>query len=329
MKNIKIALQTDVGLGLGEITRINVNNDNVWNPISEIANRNTSLMYVVPSDNLYMLNGVPMANAWVLELLNKQNKGYSRFVVTRQEQIPINSLDALIMRGDDIESNHNLELVYSSLDRSSLFIPIELSDMKATKDKLDTAKRFADLNIPLTYYAEDQSEMNERIVSLFDDNHEYVVLKYRFGFGGKQVVRVDQDNFETKGADFFNTYKQIIIQEYDSSVTKGDIRSIVYDGKYVGGFERITGGSSWLSNISAGGRASYHKPLPGEIELCEQIANRFSGLKFVGIDLFHSLRLIEVNGYSGGFDELKEYHGIDLAKRLIDDVYSFKQRKGE
>lgn len=322
-----MAIQTFFPLKAGESFTFPKTNSNVYMVLNELISRGIESL-VVPSEGMRIENGEPIAQAYVLKGDPAAHRHNTSFFVAGVKDIPVNDLDALFIRGDDIEKNPALDDLFPLVDKSSVYIPVDYWEMKATKDKLDTAHRFADLNIPKTMYAEDKLALQSHIEDLFGDGHRFVVLKYRFGFGGKDVARLDREapDYLKKANDFLDAYKQVIVQEYDPSVQENDIRAVTYDGKFIGSFER-SGDTRWPTSVSSGGTPLPHEPLPGEIDACEAIAARFPGIKLLGIDLFKSLRLIENNGYCGSIYSLDSLYGINLAKPLVEDAVAYANNK--
>lgn len=327
---MKVGFQTGIPLEIGKDIEIASQSDNVYCIINELVKRQISPIYILHSEDISMNGSTdPIADAYVLERGNGSYCSYHDLVVARKEKIELNSLDGILIRGDDIELNPGLDEIYRYVDKSKVCVPVDYFEMKATKDKLDTAMRFNDLNIPKTYYAQDLESLYDSVDMLFNKGHRYVVLKYRFGFGGKDVTRIDKHSNSAydEAQAFLKRYNQVMVQEFDHSVSEGDIRAILFDGKYVGAIERKSNVGEWRTNICLGGRSERHEPLDGEIEICEKIAQRFPNIKYMGIDLFKTLRLIEVNGFCGALSEIEDFYGVNISSMLIDDVANHKLNK--
>jgi len=325
---LKVGLQTSIDLEIGKPIDIPLGCcDNITYVLSELMKRN-STPYIIRSGDIG-LDGVnnPVAKALTFERGSDIHGDYRDLVVSGEQEIELNpSLDALFIRGDDIESNPELDRIYPLIDSSRVYIPADYFEVKAAKDKLHVAERFKDLDTPETLYAESFGDLCKGIDYLFKKGHRFVVLKYRFGFRAKGIDRVDRfdENAMEKAKAFFDKYKQVMVQEFDPIVNDGDIRIVMYDGEYVGAFERRPTKGQWITNIGLGGTSSGHKPVPGEKSLCKEIASEFPKIKLLGIDLLPSLKFIEVNGFCAGLTEIDELYGINIAEKLIDDVTEHK-----
>ncbi len=144
-----------------------------------------------------------------------------------------------------------------------------------------------------------------------------IVLKPLYGYGGKNVVSVkNQDELAKAAPPLLAEGIPIVAQELLPQVRDlGDRRAFTLDGKFVGGFARIPPSGSILANLARGGRATKCAFTDAEQKICEEVAGYLKkvGILFAGLDLIDG-RLIEVNVTSP--TGLYEYHrlsGINLA----------------
>lgn len=325
-RDMRIGFLTDIPLSVGKEPKVDEKYDNVIYTLDAIASHGLPGIYMLTSPQIMLSGSSPIGKAHFLESTGKTSDRNS-LVTHEMAPVSIEDLDVLLIRGDDIEKNPDLVSILDQVN--NVYFPIDVRDMLATKDKLETARRCEDLSMLKSYQAKDYQDLKYVFKELSEQGNRYAVLKYRFGFGGKEVERVDLNDphFMDFANSFLDTYKDVVVQQYDPTVSEGDIRVILYDGKYVGAFERKPGEGQWKSNISLGGTAVAHLPLPGEIEVAEAVASKFPGLKYMGLDMFPSLNLIEVNGFCGGMEEIDIFYDKNIADWLISDMLRYKSIK--
>lgn len=86
-------------------------------------------------------------------------------------------------------------------------------------------------------------------------------------------------------------------------------------GEYLATYARLSGGTSWNTTTSAGGRYAAHEPSPQIIELARQ-AQALFGMAFTCVDVAETAQgpiIFEVSAF-GGFRGLLDACGIDAAQ---------------
>lgn len=330
IKDLRMALQTKVPLKLGEtIPDFSGKLQNVTDFFEESAKRNLKA-HIIESSSIYLKGKTPWANAYILEPTENFSDDYKTLLVSKKEMLNLNTLDGLLIRGDDIQENPSLDHIYPLINKNKVYIPVDYFESKKTKDKLDLVNEFKDFNMPLTMYSENSvKDLNEKIFTLFDNGHQHVVLKYRWGHGGQHLTRLDKNdpNMLDIASDFMNTYKQIIVQEYDYSVKDGDIRVVVLDNKPLIAYERKSLTGDWKNSITQGSSWSVFDLNDDQKKYCADISSHYPKTKFLGLDLFKSMNIIEINAYCGGTNTAKQLTGVNIIGNIFEEAERLRHKK--
>ena len=152
-------------------------------------------------------------------------------------------------------------------------------------------------------------------------NFEYpVICKHAFGFQGKSVVKIDnQERLES--FIYSMEEKNLGLYLWQKFLPVGwDLRVVVVGGKAVGGMKRSAKGSEFRSNFSLGGEVEKWELSKEEIVLAEKTA-RVCGLDYGGIDIMKDKQgnnyILEVNRacqYKG----FEKATGINVAKKVLE-----------
>ena len=142
---LKVGFQTKIELEIGKSLAFDGGCiDNIRMPLSELTRKNNNNLYLIPSKEIYLEGDDVFANAFPFKRISSVHNDYRDLIVSAPQKIDINLLDSLVIRGDDLEENLSLDEIYPKINQSKVYVPIDYWEMKATKDKLDTAKRFRD-----------------------------------------------------------------------------------------------------------------------------------------------------------------------------------------
>ena len=196
-----------------------------------------------------------------------------------------------------------------------------LNDPRAIRDAPEKlfVTDFNDLTPP-TLITQDMAA-----VRTFREEHQDVIIKPLYGNGGAGVFRMkpEDGNFNALLELFEQTFREpIIAQKYLSSVTKGDKRIILLDGKPVGAINRVPAKGETRSNMHVGGRAEAVELSARDLEICNRIGPALSerGLIFAGIDVIGDY-LTEINVTSPtGVQEVRRFGGADISALFWDWV---------
>jgi glutathione synthase len=160
----------------------------------------------------------------------------------------------------------------------------------------------------------------------FQAQYGAIVIKPLHGNGGKAVFRIDADG-SNLGAliEMFNqTWPEpFMVQQFLPSVSEGDKRIILVDGKVAGAINRKPGAGEFRSNLAVGGYAEAATLTARETEICEAMGAQLKerGLIFVGIDVIGGQYLTEINVTSPtGIVAIDAFNNSDVAGMIWDAV---------
>lgn len=167
--------------------------------------------------------------------------------------------------------------------------------------------------MPPTLVTRDKDE-----IDAFRSDHQDVILKPLYGFGGGDVFRIkpEDSNFNAL-VDLFlsRTREPLIAQAFLPAVADGDKRIILIDGEAVGGFNRVPLKGHARSNLAVGGTAEASDLSEADLAICAAIGPdlKARGQVLVGIDVIGG-RLTEVNNTSPtGVQQVRDFTGRDPA----------------
>ena len=160
----------------------------------------------------------------------------------------------------------------------------------------------------------------------FQVQYGAIVIKPLHGNGGKAVFRIDTDG-SNLGAliEMFNqTWPEpFMVQQFLPSVSQGDKRIVLVDGKVAGAINRKPGEGEFRSNLAVGGYAEATELTPREQEICDAMGAELKkrGLIFVGIDVIGGEYLTEINVTSPtGIVAIDAFNNSDVAGMIWDAI---------
>jgi len=174
--------------------------------------------------------------------------------------------------------------------------------------------------MPPTLISRDKPE-----IAAFKEEHQDVIVKPLYGFGGGDVFRVKPDDSNYGPLiDLFleRTREPLIVQAFLPAVADGDKRIILIDGELVGGFNRVPIKGHARSNLAVGGTAEPSELSEADLAICAAIGPdlKARGQVLVGIDVIGG-RLTEVNNTSPtGVQQVRDFTGRDPAAMFWDVV---------
>lgn len=174
--------------------------------------------------------------------------------------------------------------------------------------------------MPPTLISRDKAE-----IAAFKEEHQDVIVKPLYGFGGGDVFRVKPDDSNYGPLiDLFlgRTREPLIVQAFLPAVADGDKRIILIDGELVGGFNRVPIKGHARSNLAVGGTAEPSELSDADRAICAAIGPdlKARGQVLVGIDVIGG-RLTEVNNTSPtGVQQVRDFTGRDPAAMFWDVV---------
>lgn len=229
-------------------------------------------------------------------------------------------IDVVLMRQDPpfdmayITACHILELL-----KGDTLVVNDPEHVRSGPEKLyplATAEAF----MPPTLVSRDKVSINA-----FRDQHQDVIVKPLYGFGGGDVFRIKPaDTNFTSLIDLFlgRTREPLIVQAFLPAVADGDKRIILIDGEAIGGFDRVPMKGHARSNLAVGGTARPSDLSDADMAICNTIGPELKakGQILVGIDVIGG-RLTEVNNTSPtGVQQVREFTGRDPVKLYWDAI---------
>jgi glutathione synthase len=205
---------------------------------------------------------------------------------------PMAEHGAVVMRKDPPFDQGYLTATWI-LDRAGTAVFNAPSGLRDFNEKLALA-RFAEL-APRTFVARDHGELRRILAELGGR----MILKPVFGFGGREVLLVRQDDPNTGSLIELATAegtRWTIAQEYLPAASRGDKRILLVDGEPIGAVLRKGAEGDVRNNFHAGGRPEATELDSSDLDICAKVGPvlRDAGQFFVGLDVIGG-RLTEIN----------------------------------
>ena len=159
----------------------------------------------------------------------------------------------------------------------------------------------------------------------FQARHGEIVVKPLYGNAGNAVFKVGRDggNLGSLVELFGHVWVEpFMVQAFLPSVSEGDKRIVLIDGKVTGAINRVPGKGEIRSNLAAGGTAHPTELTEREREICDTLGPELArrGLLFVGIDVIGG-HLTEINVTSPtGIVAIDRFNGTDTPGLIWDAI---------
>ena len=153
-------------------------------------------------------------------------------------------------------------------------------------------------------------------IDKFRKKHKKIVIKPTHGYGGKNILFVDQRSKGRKILNYINQHDQVMVQRFLPGIKQGDKRIFIIGGVIKGAIRRIPKRGSIISNIGQGGMPNKTTLTKQEIKIVKIVANNLKKNKivFAGIDLISGYLTGVINITSPtGLKNYKDLTGINLA----------------
>ena len=140
---------------------------------------------------------------------------------------------------------------------------------------------------------------DELAISEFFAEHQDIILKPLYGYGGRSILRLkkDDDNFKPLMEMIFaNSKEPIMVQKFLPEVASEDKRIVLIDGEVGGAIARIPETGEIRANMRVGGTAIKTELTHKQQQICEALRAplKEKGLVFVGLDVIGDY-LTEIN----------------------------------
>ena len=153
-------------------------------------------------------------------------------------------------------------------------------------------------------------------IEKFIKKHKKIVIKPTHGYGGKNILFVDQKLKKKKILNYIAKHDQVMVQKFLPKIKEGDKRIFVIGGVIKGAIRRIPAQGSIISNIGQGGIATKTTLTKRELKIAKNVATNLKKNKivFAGIDLISGYLTGDINITSPtGLKNYKDLTGVNLA----------------
>ena len=169
-------------------------------------------------------------------------------------------------------------------------------------------------------YENKKKKLNYKIynkeINKFLKKHKKIVIKPTHGYGGKNILFVDQKLKKKKILNYIAKHDQVMVQKFLPKIKEGDKRIFLIGGHIKGAIRRIPARGSIISNIGQGGTPTKTILTKQELKIAKIVAANLKKNKifFAGIDLISGYLTGDINITSPtGLKNYKDLTGINLA----------------
>ena len=299
------------------IEGINFKKDSTLAMLLEAQSRDWTLYYMLQED-LYIAHDIARAKMKPLKVFSDANHW---FELSAAEDLPLDTLDAILMRKDppfDMNYIYSTYILEKAEEKGTIIIN-KAQSLRDANEKLFT-NNFAECMPPTLV-----SSQAEHIKTFYKE-HKDIILKPLDGMGGASVFRIKEGDsnlgviIETLTE---HGTKLTMAQRFIPEITQGDKRILLINGKPVPyALARIPAKGETRANLAAGGEGIGVELTDRDRWICDQVAPLLieKGLIFVGIDVIGDY-LTEINVTSPTcIKELNQLYALDIAGQLMDAI---------
>lgn len=303
-----------IGIVMDPISAINTKKDSSFAMLLAAQAKGWTLYYMEQQD-IFLRDGKVMASMQTVTVTDQTHDWYQ---LGTTEIIPLNQLDAILMRKDP---PFDMEYIYSTYlleqaEAEGVLIINKPQSLRDANEKLFTA--WFPACCPPTLVTR-----QKQLIRDFQAVHGDIIIKPLDGMGGASIFRVTQGdpNFSVIVETLTELgQKSVMVQRYLPEIKAGDKRILMINGEPVGyALARIPADGETRGNLAAGGRAEGRKLTDRDRWICQQVGPtlREKGLLFVGLDVIGEY-LTEINVTSPTcIRELDRAFNIDIAGDLM------------
>ena len=264
-------------------------------------------IYYYETKNLTFSNGKIYSLCKEVVFFEKKKKFYS---IKNLKIIDLSKTDFILMRQnppfnmDYITATFLLEKI--SNKTHVINDPVAVRNMPEKLHSMEFLKL-----MPATIFTKNIEEIDK-----FIKKHKKIVIKPTHGYGGKNILFVNQRLKKKKILSFINKHDQVMVQKFLPKIIEGDKRIFVIGGVIMGAIRRIPARGSIISNIGQGGIPTKTTLTRQELKIAKIVATNLKKNKivFAGIDLISGYLTGDINITSPtGLKNYKDLTGINLA----------------
>ncbi len=273
--------------------------------INEIQ-KNYRIFYYEPK-NLSIVDSKVIAKGFFIEF-NYDKKQF--FKILKKDKINLLNCKFILIRQDP---PFNQEYISTTFILDSIKNKVKIlnypSSIRNISEKFYSIKYLK--YMPKTIFTKNIEEVKN-----FFKNNNAVILKPVYGFGGNNILLLNNFNFK-KINSYIKKNDFIICQKFLPKISEGDKRVFLINGKIAGSISRVPKKGSFLSNIGKGAKPKLIKLTKKEKKISKKIAKDlkkeqifFAGIDFIDQKLNGDINVTSPTGLKTYFD----LSGINLAK---------------
>ncbi|MFT7287693.1 MAG: glutathione synthase [Halieaceae bacterium] len=308
-----------LGVVMDPIANINYKKDSTLAMLWAAADRGWSLHYMEPGD-LSLEQGSAQGNMAPLSVFRDPQRFYE---LGEREQLPLASLDVILMRRDPPFDNEYVYATYilEAAEREGTLIVNRCQSLRDCNEKV-FATQFPECCPPVLVSGAAKQ------LKAFHAEHKDVIFKPLDGMGGTSIFRVKEDDpninviLETLTAFGKQT---IMAQRYLPEIREGDKRILMIEGEPVPySLARVPSQGETRGNLAAGGTGRAQPLSERDHWIATQVGPALveRGLIFAGLDVIGDY-LTEINVTSPTcIREIDAAFATDIAGKLMDAIES-------
>ncbi|WP_422667431.1 glutathione synthase [Buchnera aphidicola] len=318
----KISLK--IGIVMDPILSINIKKDSSFAILLEAQNRG-HIIYYMELNDLYLNNGKSYAIMRLIKIKKNKNKW---FEFINEQDIPLNTLDAILMRKDP---PFNTEFIYSTYilenaEKNGVLVLNKPQSLRNYNEKIFISDfpRFT----PDTLVTRNIIKIKN-----FWKKHRDIILKPLHSMGGNNIFRITENdtNFSVIAENMTHCEKKFcMVQKYLKDIKYGDKRILIVNGNPIPWcLNRIPKSGETRANLAVGGIPKIQKLNETDFKIANFLSPilKKNGLIFVGLDIIGS-KLTEINITSPtGICEIESEQNISITGMLIDYIEKNLRKK--
>jgi glutathione synthase len=264
-------------------------------------------IYYYETKNLTFSNGKIYSLCKEVVFFEKEKKFYS---IKNSKIIDLSKVNFILMRQDP---PFNMDYITATflLEKISKKTHI-INDPTAVRNMPEKLHSTEFLKfMPATIFTKNINQIDK-----FIKKHKRIVIKPTHGYGGKNILFVDQRLKKKKILSYIDKHDQVMVQKFLPIIKEGDKRIFVIGGVIKGAIRRIPARGSIISNIGQGGTPTKTTLTKQELKIAKIVATNLKKNKivFAGIDLISDYLTGDINITSPtGLKNYKDLTGINLA----------------
>ena len=244
---------------------------------------------------------------------------YRRLRVVDRRTVQLSDIQLFVVRGDDIrtERTPNIEALRRAARHAKVLETVEAT--LATTDKYAPIERAPQLPHPETF-AVDSLDEALAAVGRLPGGEPFFVVKDRYGYGcGAHVHRLafDAPDLEARLSGYLEDYGHVLIQEFCSEISGGDLAVTFFDDELIGALRRTAPEGEWKTNASLGAEELGVTLTAEQEAIARALKRSFPECRLASVDMLESGRVLEINAFPGGEGLLRNYD-IELGEIVMD-----------